>query len=852
MRAVPPALLVALSLVTASAWVLPAPWAEAPGVWGAVVAAGAGLQAAPQPPASLTVTGVKGRSVSLTWTPPASGPSPTGYIVQGGFHPGEVLGSLPTGVITGLTLDAPPTVVYLRVRAVAGNDVSSPSAEVRVAVGEFEPPSAPAGLQGLADGTSVTLAWTNTYAGGTPARLWLEVSGAATTRVPLGLANAFAAGDVPLGTYTLQVVAENAAGRSAPSNPVTLAIPSACTAAPGPPRNLRSTRSGATLLVEWDPPATGELATSYTLLVSGSVVATVDTTTRQVSGPVPPGNYIVQVAARNACGQSTPMPSAAPWTAVVRQGADHVVHFPPMTGVSGYRVFWSTSRQDLDAFGPGVGVAETSGSPLTLPVQNPDLPLYYRVTGAYGQVSGPGGPIALAPAFDVVDAGGWPSPVTAALADLDGDGCLDLVGGWGRCDGTFDVYDLASVGLQALMIDPTKARDSRIADFTGDGIPDIFTNVYTRADDTTVRATLHVGNGNRTFTENQAFAPFELRGFGETVLAADFDNDGDVDIFVPQYTHRDDGGRNYLLLNDGAAHFVERAAAAGVDYNDHTIPEGAQALDFDGDGWIDISVDSHIYRNNGDGTFSDIGPSMSLPIRFDEGMRLLDVDLDGDFDYVHHDAFETRLFVNNGGTFDQGTVIDGLPDGSTYGYGINVCDFNGDGFEDVIVAHNDAVSGTGLPRLLVNAGGRFVRSDLPPFSPRYNDLKACVDIDGSGLPDIVSRISTGTSGFRRLMTRGAPAGTITVRAEGMLGQKNQQGRLVRIRPLAQPLATLLRVVEGGSGYMSQNGYDLVVPTSWAGDHEVAVRFKTGWVTTTARPGDVLTIREDGTILTGLQ
>ncbi|MEZ5293107.1 MAG: hypothetical protein R2745_18645 [Vicinamibacterales bacterium] len=78
-----------------------------------------------------------------------------------------------------------------------------------------------------------------------------------------------------------------------------------------------------------------------------------------------------------------------------------------------------------------------------------------------GLVSGPGGPTALAPAFDVTDTGQWSMAVTAALADIDGDGCLDLVGGWGRCDGTFDLYDpAASVGLQALIIDPMKARDS--------------------------------------------------------------------------------------------------------------------------------------------------------------------------------------------------------------------------------------------------------------------------------------------------------------------------------------------------------------------------------------------------------
>jgi hypothetical protein len=135
-------------------------------------------------------------------------------------------------------------------------------------------------------------------------------------------------------------------------------------------------------------------------------------------------------------------------------------------------------------------------------------------------------------------------------------------------------------------------RDSRFADFTGDGIVDIFTNVYSRADDPAFAAILHVGDGHGRFTEDPGVSSMQIRGFGETVLAADFDNDGDVDIFVPHYSHRDDGGRNWLLINDGSRGFTDVALLAGVATNPHFPPEGAQAIDVNQDGWVDIHVAS--------------------------------------------------------------------------------------------------------------------------------------------------------------------------------------------------------------------------------------------------------------------
>jgi hypothetical protein len=438
--------------------------------------------------------------------------------------------------------------------------------------------------------------------------------------------------------------------------------------------------------------------------------------------------------------------------------------------------------------------------------------------------------------------------VTPSLWDIDGDGCLDAVGARGTCSGGFEPYPLEDAGLDGLLASGRVNRDSRFADFNGDGHVDIFTNVYALATATASRAILHIGDGTGRFTEDPGIRAMQIGGFGETVLVADFDNDGDVDIFIPHYTHRGDGGHNWLLINDGAGHFTDVSASAGLASNAPYIPEGAQAIDVNQDGWVDIHVTSRIYINNGNLTFTDRSADMRLPARFDEGMRLFDIDLDGDFDLIHHDSFLTKLYRNVQGVLDAGVNVNGSSDQTTFGYGLNVCDINGDGFEDVLVANNDSTSRIGSPRLYLNVGGTLVRSDLATAPDGYNDLMACVDFDGSGLPDVLAR----WGGYRSLVNRARSDATIRVRVLGAGGERNQQGRVVRIGPSLWSDRTMMRVVESGSGYMAQNGYDLLVAAPWSGTYQVSVRFEGGWVQTTARPGDELTIYADGSVVEGLR
>lgn len=822
--------------------------------------------AALPPPAELRAVDVRDRTVTLTWRPsvPATG-SIEGYVVEGGFAPGQVLGALPTTAdVTTLVFDAPADVLFVRVRAIRGSETSAPSNELRVAVGASTPPSPPEALLGAATGSTLTLSWTRPIAGGTPERWWLLVSGTLTGALAVPGGESLVLPNVPDGTYTMQLVAENAAGTSTPSNPVTLTFPGTCSATPAPPRDFHAWRDGARLSIAWNPPASGAPVTSYSVQVAGAVALSFPTTERLVSAEAPAGNYVVSVVANTPCGPSQPAPAAPAWTTVAPRSGTHRLHWPAATPAAGvHRVFWSTSRAEVEQLTPSVPFVDVhhAAGPvdLTAPA-GAAAPVYYRVAPLYGPVAGTAGPVALAPTFLATHYAGWPANVTPALYDVDGDGCLDMVGARGRCAAGFERYEVATAGLGELRTDDAKNRDSRFADFTGDGIVDIFTNVYARADDTAVEAVLHVGRGDGTYQLDPGVAAMDIRGYGETVLAADFDNDGDIDLFLPHYTHLDDGGRNRLLVNDGAGHFTDVAQAAGVALNLHFPPEGAQALDWDADGWIDIHVASHLFRNNGDLTFTDIAGSLQMPVRFDEGLRLFDVDLDGDLDLVHHDTHATRLHVNDGTRFETGTVVDGSIDGSTFGFGLNVCDVNGDGFEDLLVSHNDTASGAGLPHLLVNAGGRFELADLSSLAATRNDLIACADVDGSGLPDVVSRWSDSVmlpvqtapeGGYRTYTTRGeAPA--IRLRVVDATGARNQQGRPVRLRPRSQPGVTLLRMVESGSGYMAQNGYDLLVSTPWTGTYDVEVRTKDGWVRTVARPGDVLTIYEDGRVLPGLR
>ena len=222
-----------------------------------------------QPPTNFYVSSVVGNRVTVRWTPPAIGPAATGFVFEGGVAPGQVLASLPLGNLPIFTLDVPTGSFFIRMRSIAGATTSGVSNEVPLHVNVPVPPSEPASLLGLVNGSTLSLQWRNTFGGGVPAGAVLDVTGTHSLSLPLGDTEAFSIGPVPNGTYTFRVRNGNGGGAGPASNPVTLTFPGACSGAPQAPTRFLAYRIGTTLNVVWEAPSAGPAATTYVLRATG-------------------------------------------------------------------------------------------------------------------------------------------------------------------------------------------------------------------------------------------------------------------------------------------------------------------------------------------------------------------------------------------------------------------------------------------------------------------------------------------------------------------------------------------------------------------------------------------------------
>lgn len=261
----------------------------------------------PRRPLNLTVKSLSKNLVTLGWTPNTGGLAATDHIVEVGANPGEVAGTINTGSGAPIfTFTAPTGAFYMRVRAITGSQTSPASDEIRVFVNIPVVPSAPADLTAVVADTTLGLAWRNTFAGGEPTAIVLDVTGSIATSIPLGLTDSFNFSGVPAGTYTLSLRATNPSGSSTSSNSVTLTFPGACSGVPLTPVNFVASKSGGTIFLVWDPSPTGPAATSYVVNVGGAFFGSIPTVERRLSGAAGPGAYTISVTAVNPCGPSAP------------------------------------------------------------------------------------------------------------------------------------------------------------------------------------------------------------------------------------------------------------------------------------------------------------------------------------------------------------------------------------------------------------------------------------------------------------------------------------------------------------------------------------------------------------------
>jgi len=270
-----------------------------------------------QPPTGLTTASLRGNLVTLRWTPPGVGPAPAAYLIEGGPEPGTTIASVHTGpTVPLITLDVPTGQYYVRVSSLdASGNRSQPSADVRLFVGVPSGPTAPVSLLGLVrnrpTGNSVSLSWRNTFGGGAPEYIALDVlrDGVPFNSFPLPVSESFTFEGVPNATYTFSVRAVNRTGSSGASNAVTLTFDDAmttCSGAPSMPVGVTSAVQGNFVALSWQAAASGRPATGYRVLVTGPGGSlTIPVVDRVISGFVAQGTYSIRVQATNLCGVSS-------------------------------------------------------------------------------------------------------------------------------------------------------------------------------------------------------------------------------------------------------------------------------------------------------------------------------------------------------------------------------------------------------------------------------------------------------------------------------------------------------------------------------------------------------------------
>jgi hypothetical protein len=243
----------------------------------------------------------------MSFNPPSDGITPTGYVLEGGATPGQVLGAMPLGLSsTTFSFDAPTGAFYVRVHTLVGASRSAASNEVRLFVNVPALPAPPTNLLANVDGHAVSLAWMNNASGGAYTRVHVVVRGSVSTFVPIPLTENITVPHVPAGTYRFWVHGVGPSGDGPNSNPVDVIVPSSCTGIPGAPTNFTATKAGNTISLNWQLPVAGPAPTSFLVNVSGAFTGSFSVATRSLSGSVGPGSYTFSLRSQNSCGVSVP------------------------------------------------------------------------------------------------------------------------------------------------------------------------------------------------------------------------------------------------------------------------------------------------------------------------------------------------------------------------------------------------------------------------------------------------------------------------------------------------------------------------------------------------------------------
>jgi hypothetical protein len=318
-----------------------------------------------------------------------------------------------------------------------------------------------------------------------------------------------------------------------------------------------------------------------------------------------------------------------------------------------------------------------------------------------------------------------------------------------------------------------------VFDYNADGRPDIFFSNGAEMPGLTKNGDayanrLYRNDGGMKFTDVTAAAGVAGIGYAMGAAAADYDNDGHVDLFVAGVA------RNQLLRNRGDGTFEDVTDRAGIASGEWAAAAGW--FDYDRDSRLDLLVVNYVrwsadggrfcgdqargvriychpryfeglpnrlYRNRGDGRFEDVSAPSGIATHVGKGMSVAvaDYDHDGDIDaFVTNDTVPNFLFRNNGdGTFADTALVAGVavPESGRpiSGMGVDFQDYDNDGWEDI---HLTGISGEMFPLFRNDSRtrpGTFVEatasSGIGRLSARLSGwCSVFVDVDNDGAKDL--------------------------------------------------------------------------------------------------------------------